>query len=313
MIRYDNEQVGTLASVTDADLAALVAMPAARALFDDITSSDTGTPDPGRALRRTVLKPSARQLAAGFVAAAAAVLVGVALLGGSRDLKPRTVMSPVAFQATQKGYIVARVTNPYATATSLSSAFRRQGLNMTVRLLPVSPSMVGTIEAEDVRDGNSTSIQPVLNGSCVTGGGACPIAIRIARGFSGSAEIDIGRPAKPEETYSGSADPTAPGEAFHCAGLYGSTIRQVLPLLGAKGFTSVTWMTDTISASGHPLTIREPMPPASNYVRAASLEASNRIMIWTTAGPSDRALVAAGNPRSRYERALNRGCPPVVP
>jgi hypothetical protein len=292
------------------DLVTLAELPAARALFDHIISTDTATARAPDSRRRVTIKPPARRVALSFATGAAAIVAGVVVLTGSPTVKPQTAMSPVAFEAAEKGYIVARVTNPRATAASLSAAFKRQGLNMTVRLLAVSPSMVGTIDAEDVRGGNSTSIQPILNGSCVTGGGACPIAIRIARDFTGSAQIDIGRPAKPGETYAGAADPTAPGEAFHCIALYGSTIAQMLPLLRAKGFTAITWMTDTIASNGHAVTNREPMPPATSYVRAADLEASNRIMIWTTPRPTDPALVAPGNPGSRYDRALNTGPAP---
>lgn len=55
---------------------------------------------------------------------------------------------------------------------------------------------------------------PLQHGTCVTGGGGCPIRIRILTDFAGHAEITLGRQAEPGEQFMSAADGFGPGEAI---------------------------------------------------------------------------------------------------
>jgi hypothetical protein len=177
-----------------------------------------------------------------LAAIAAAAAVGVAIIGGlvlglsSPHQQTQDKRAPneqlVAF-SIRHGTVMALITNPLAAASQLTAVLRAHGLNITVQTVPVSPSLVGAIVYSD-----APIIRTLWKPSCrVTG---CPVGLVIPLGFTGSAEIAVGRPARPGEGYQSTADVFAPGEALHCSGLLGARATAALPVLRKLGL-HVTW------------------------------------------------------------------------
>jgi len=233
-------------------------------------------------------------LGATAVAAVAATL----LITGSA-VRPQSAAGAVAFRTAPNGDIVATVTDPFAAESRLKAAFAEHGLDITVNLVPVSPSLVGTVVYTS-DNGGASAIQPLQGGRCVTGGGGCAIGLKIPATFTGKGYITLGRPAKPGETYESQASAFAPGEALHCSRLLGARVATALPVLRAHNL-SVEWREDITERSsdgssfGHSQT--DARPPANNYIWDANMMAPGSIMVWTapTPWPADAAHGAAVN------------------
>lgn len=242
----------------------------------------------------------ARRPALIWTLGAAAVAAGVAalLITGSA-VRPQSAAGAVAFRTAPDGDIVATVTDPFAAERQLKAAFAEHGLDITVNLLPVSPSLVGTVVYTS-DNGGASAIQPLQGGRCVTGGGACPIGVKIPAAFTGKGYITLGRPAKPAETYESQASAFAPGEVLHCSRLLGARVATALPVLQADKLTAA-WREDTTGTApdgtSTSFSKTDTTPPTNNYIWNALMIAPGRIMIWTepTPWPADAAHGAAAN------------------
>jgi hypothetical protein len=217
-------------------------------------------------------------------AASVAAVVTALLITGSA-VRPQSAAGAVAFRTAADGDIVATVTDPFAAESRLKAAFAEHGLDITVKLLPVSPSLVGTVVYTS-DNGGASAIQPLQGGHCVTGGGGCAIGLKIPSTFTGQGYITLGRPAKAGETYESQASAFAPGELLHCSGLLGARVATALATLQADKLTA-TWRDDTASFSRTDTT-----PPTNNYIWDASMTTPGTIIIWTHPTPLPADLAA---------------------
>jgi hypothetical protein len=283
-----------------------------RELFQQIVSSERPiTMAPARPLlapsRRTRSWPStirrARRPALIWTLGAAAVAAVVAaLLITSSAVRPQSAAGAVAFRTAANGDIVATVTDPFAAESRLKAAFAEHGLDITVNLVPVSPSLVGTVVYTS-DNGGASAIQPLQGGRCVTGGGTCSIGVKIPATFTGKGYITLGRPAKPGEIYESQASAFAPGEALHCSRLLGARVATALPVLQAEKLTSVWREAPTEFApdgKSRSVARTDTTPPTNNYIWDALMTAPGRVMIWTEPTPWPADAV--------HGAAVNQGC-----
>ena len=220
------------------------------------------------------------------------------LFTGSAVVHPS---SAVAFSTAPGGDIIATVTDPFAAQKELDAAFAAHGFAITVQLVPASPSLVGTLIATS-QGGPGSAIDPLEGGTCVTGGGGCPIGVKIPASFTGSGSIALGRPAQLGETYNATASAFAPGEALHCAGLLGGQVSTALPVLARDHVTVTTWRETVDGANAEPSTSQiDATPPPQNYIWSADPIAPGEVAIWTQPTPPPANLVTNGH---RY----NQGC-----
>jgi hypothetical protein len=237
--------------------------------------------------------------ATGLAAAVVAVaVIAVALWPGhvskaptKQAISPNTSITPnlqlVAF-TRQGNDIVARITDPLAAADQLTAVFQAHGLDIRVKALPVSPSLVGTIVYSDVN-----SISSLHAGRCLGGGTSCDVGLVIPANFTGEGNVAVGRSATSGETFASSADIFGSGEVLHCTGLLGQPVGNALPVLQAKGLT-VEWMidgqrSDVTNAPG-------------GYIVGGTGLSSATVLLDTSPSPLD-------TPEFRnYEAAANEGC-----
>ena len=240
-------------------------------------------PIPRRARRRS------RVWALGATAVAAVAVV----LAATSTLAPVTTARAVSFRTAADSEIIATITDPFAAESTLKAAFAQHDLNITVNLLPVSPSLVGTvIYISD--NGGPNAIQALQGGHCISPDGTqCSIGLRIPTTFSGQGYVTLGRPAKPGETYQSQNSAFAPGESLHCSGLLGAQVSRALPTLQADHLT-VTWR-GAGAASGS--NVGDTAPPPTNYIWSANMTAPGAVEIFTAAQqwPADTAHGAAVN------------------
>ncbi len=233
------------------------------------------------------------------IGAGAAATVLVSSLGTNSGVGPAPAEA-VAFRTAPDGAIVATVTEPFAAESQLDSAFAAQGLKITVNLLPVSPSIVGTVLSVGESNPGAAQIRSLQGGHCLMGGGGCAIGVEIPRGFSGTGSITLGRPAKPGEPYESSASLFAPGEALHCSGLLGVRVADALPVLQRTALTVVDWREDTESSPGVSHSITLAAAPAQNYIWGAELVEPGRVRVDTERAPWPDTPGAGAQ--------FNRGC-----
>lgn len=248
-------------------------------LFTQITSEDR----PVAIVRRARPVRPRRPLILGTIGATtllACVALAVLLDTGSA-VNPAPA-DAVAFHTSPSGDLLASITDPFATRTRLNAAFAKQGLHITIILIPVSPSTVGTVVYMSLSSSRGPQIEPLREGDhCTSGDADCAIGLRIPKGFTATATIGLGRPARPGEAYESGGSAFAPGELLHCSGLLGATVAQALPVLERHKLT-IQWMEDIEVASRHSGSSRARTvtdPPTSYYIWGANLSSHGHIIV----------------------------------
>ncbi|HXB64259.1 MAG TPA: hypothetical protein VNV42_05210 [Solirubrobacteraceae bacterium] len=230
---------------------------------------------------------------------AAAAAIAAAVLSATSAVSPGRAQA-VAFRTAPGGDIIATVTDPLAAQAQLDAAFAQQGLKITVTLLPVSPSIVGTVVSVGESGPGMAQIKPLQGGHCLSGGGGCAIGIDIPRDFHGEGSIYLGRPAKPGEPYESGDSAFAPGEPLHCSGLLGARVAAALPALEAKHFTVIQWQENVEDSPTSSHTVDLAQPPARNHIWGADLTEAGKVTVTTAPTPWP------DNPGAGSE--YNRGC-----
>ena len=236
----DIERVAHLAVISDADASRLVsdrtrADLAARIMATPRSAgSGAASVTAGRIRRRWFIGVPA---VAGL---AAAILLTVFLAGPGHSAGPGpngpTQARALAF-IRHGGYIDVIVRNPTADPRRYRAEFKAHGLNISLRLVPASPSIVGTVV---FFDGNSSLKVITAKGRCFTGGGGetCPVGIRVPYGYRGHADLAFGRPARAGEHYETTAPATVHGEALYGLRIDGRHVRAVLRMIRARHVTA---------------------------------------------------------------------------
>lgn len=230
-----DDRVRHVAPVRDEDVVSLTRSEAAEALFQEIIAGR----EPRRHRRRY---PSLGLMwRRGVVAVATACLIAAGLLIAAPRL---TSPAAAGVEITrQGGYLVATVVDLNADPEAMREAFRERGLDIDLRLVPVSPSLVGEIVAmSDDRAG--IEHLPDRARGCPEELRCGPIGLRIPLAWEGHADVTLGRRTRPGETYVSSGSAFAPGEILHCVtGVIGASVANARSELSRRGIQPI-WHAD---------------------------------------------------------------------
>jgi len=269
--------------------------PTARQLRSAITSASLDAlplapaepipPARHRRTRRLVLFGTPAAVVAG---AAAAVLAAV-VLSPSSPSGPRPAQADVLDITTVGDLVVARVSDPTADPARYAAEFAERGLDVDLRLVPASPTVVGTV----VTLAADPTVQVIeAPEQCTTPGGAsCPVGIRIPAGHQGHIEVAFGRAPGPGEHYESSNKATAPGEALAGLDLTGRRVSEVRDILGEHGQQATQFRANSAtSAETRELSADE--VPGDWYVHSVGLWAPGEVMLFVgeTADPVEPPL-----------------------
>lgn len=265
--------LGKLKRVHDEKLTSLSETEAAQALFREVVSMERSQ------ARSAVRRPRRRRrrllLASGVAAVGLALAV---FFGVSQLVDPRGAQAAVQFSQTDD-YIVATIIDVYASSAELRDAFAAQGLDIDLKLVPVSPSLVGSVVfIED--ESNAGGIETISSPDREAPGGPLQIGIRVPVGYKGHAEIDLGRPAKPEETYVSSGIAFAEGEALHGSGLVGMKVKEAVRRLTELGLSA-----DWRSVTPEDATRVDPASISEFYVTDAFPKAPGKVIVFASPSP----------------------------
>jgi hypothetical protein len=284
----DISRVAELSVISDADAAGLVTSSTRADLGERITSLSPGAPVSAPPTRPGLVPrlrgpASRRRWLIGVPAAvclAVAVLVITSLGSRGERIGPVTI-GPVRAEAlvfTRHGhYINVIVRNPLADPRKYRAEFRAHGLDISLKLIPVSPSIVGTVV---YFDGTSAIKVISARGKCFTGGGGpiCPVGLRVPVDYRGRASMVFGRAARPGERYESTVSATAPGEALHGMRLQGRHVSAVLAMIAGRGVTAAEFHVTTAKGTGELWPASK--VPGNWWVYGADPWAPGQVMLW---------------------------------
>ncbi|MFC4907653.1 hypothetical protein [Actinomadura gamaensis] len=302
-----DELIERLAPVTDEQAGRMVSPQTRADLADRITATAVADAPARRPRRRRTLLFGGLPLAVATAGAAVTALALSGTSGGSGTPAPldSSRAQPAALSFSTEGrYLVVRVKDPLADPARYAREFAARGMDIKLRLVPASPTMVGTVVSDDM----PASVKAIAaKGKCYSGGGACPVGMRIPVDFHGTGAIVFGRAARPGERYSSTASVFAPGEALHCANIRGLTVDQAMPVLRRFGVNVGQWhYTEKRAGTDYGLTTADRgRIPGTWYVTTADPWAPGQVMLWVqpdAPGPQDGESAA-------YHRHLSEGCP----
>ncbi|SFL00904.1 hypothetical protein SAMN05216275_1475 [Streptosporangium canum] len=200
--------------------------PVAQEMMNKIMDAEpapTALPTPRRKWRPLVALP----IAAAVIAAGWAVpSILSAAPASALDIKE------------EGGYYVIEVKDLYTNPEVYESQLRGVGLDISLRLVPASPSLVGLISPDSPVPDSSISPNKIETidqpGQCDRRSG-CPIGLKIPKDFTGSAEVTLGREGRPGEEYQIITGIDTPGEPLHCVPFYNKPAGEVRALLKDRG------------------------------------------------------------------------------
>ncbi|MGI5170961.1 hypothetical protein ACQEU3_42085 [Spirillospora sp. CA-253888] len=309
--------LGRIAPITDDRAADLLTDGTAADLARRITTAtaafdESAVPARSRVRRRWAV--GLPLLATGVAGAAVAVTL-VAQPGDSgtpgRPTPPQASQGQVklvsALSFTRKGdYLDVRIRDPYADPKRYKEEFAKHGLNVGLSLVPVSPSIVGTVVMEDTsegtRPGDFTDIR--VKGACevASGGDDCTVGVRIRIGYKGSAHVVFGRAARKGEKYQSTAQANARGEAMHGMVYRKRPLSQVLAELEKRGVTVPEYRV----MEGNQSLVRYPgQVPGNWYVHSAAPWAAGQVLLFVGPEPTEERSPASSAPGAQV--------PPAVP
>jgi hypothetical protein len=280
--------ISQISPVSDAAAARLVTAETMAALSHDIVAAGVVTTVPGRTTRPD---PRPRRLSRRFligvpIAAALAVagLIITSLGAPGQRIGPINVGPPKAQAAVlsftrHNGFIRVIVRNPLADPRKYRAEFARYHLDISLTLVPASPSVVGSLVYEGQSAGGRQLTPITAIGKCFTGGGGniCPVGVEVPLNFHGSANLVFGRAARPGEQYETSGQADSPGEAMHGLDYRGKTVAAVLAMLARRGFTVPQWR---VQREGQCYMEARRSVPADWLVYDAVPWAPGQVLLW---------------------------------
>ncbi|MBN6058570.1 hypothetical protein JYK22_42020, partial [Nonomuraea sp. RK-328] len=218
--------------------------------------------------------------------AVAAAAVTVAAVAGTVMIGQNASTAQAAVTCSQgHDYVVARIMDPLADRERLRNDFRACGFDIDLQLVPVSPSVVGSIVMME----GGQKIDTVEDPSCRTASGAqCPIGLRIEAGFTGKATVVLGRAACSGEPYTSTNASTAKGEALEGVSVEGRTVAEVETMIAQRHLTiahyNVQWSLPDGRGYGD-LTSRSKVDPTWRVTSAEPYASGQVVLMIDPAGP----------------------------
>jgi hypothetical protein len=211
----------------------------ARELLTEITALPV--PAAGAVLRRR------RRVVLPLVAALAMTAVVLSWILPGLGTRPASAALDIRREG---GYYVVTVRNLFAAPKLYQAQLRAKHLDITLSVVPVSPSLVGGVFLPFDKKYNGMTyeelarnpdlIAPIHAPGTCTFSVHCTIGVKVPVGYRGHAGIELGRKGRPGERYRGFGQLNNPGEPLQCENFVNKTFDQVRAMLRARGVTITT-------------------------------------------------------------------------
>lgn len=204
-------------------------------LFGDEDLHDIEVADPAwvraAVAHRRPLSPRLRWVALSAAAAAVAALCLLVTTSSARAPKAGAAVTV----STRGNAFIVTIRQQQATASDLARAFAEHHVDISVRLVPVSPSLVGRYLSTEGPGG--ADVRSIATPGCPVGDPRCPITLSISD-VTGHPAVLVGRAARPGEHYAVGASVFLPGEVLHCSGVLNTTVHQATSYLAHHGLVA---------------------------------------------------------------------------
>jgi hypothetical protein len=186
----------------------------------------------GDGLERTVRRRAARrrvlERGAGIAVAIVAVFGAVLFVNG------RDVAEAGVEVSTSDGLVTIQLTDVEYRPKVIEKAARDAGFDVSVTSLPTGPSLVGRFVGF-AETGTGAGLLKELNadGKSFTG-------FVLPAGYDGSLELQVGRPARADETYLSATNALSEGEPLACSGMLDAAAPDAVAIVRDLGI-DVTW------------------------------------------------------------------------
>ncbi|MET7463446.1 hypothetical protein [Nonomuraea sp. NPDC005501] len=195
------------------------------------------------------------------------------------------------------GYFVIAVKDLYASPKVYEAQLKSLGLNVDLRVVPATPAFEGELSM-DTPDWKPMTPFPYRDKimsidrpeGCVGVGRTCPIGLKIAKDFTGSAGVRLGRAARPGEQYEISGSLTAVREPMNCVPFYGRPVGEVRAELKKRGVTVDEYAIRKPGQRGKDAQVTTSVPD-SMYVRWGGLRSYGHAVLVVSVEPMTDALM----------------------
>lgn len=201
---------------------------------------------------------------------------------------------PQALSVTDQGdWLTVRVVDENADPEAYNQQFKKLGLNIKVKMVPVAPSAVGkyaTFQYNVGSDGAKLGLlKPGENCPATLNASdpGCQYGVEVGKKFKGKAEIMFGRAAKPGEMYQYMpSEANAPGEELAGMVYKNKRVAEVQKLIAARGVTIGSYLNSKTEMVNGVNTAKEVDPaPADWYVHEAQPESPGVVQLWIGSEP----------------------------
>ncbi|MEU6719026.1 hypothetical protein ABZ897_46820 [Nonomuraea sp. NPDC046802] len=175
-----------------------------------------------------------------------AALPVAAAVGAAAWAVPALLHTPpaAALDIKERGdFWMIEVKDLYANAKVYEDELKAKGIDVILRVAPVTPSRVGEIMPMAIEDQPpgpfiyADKIKTIDRPEKCTWMRSCPVGIMIAKDFSGRADIMLGRKARTGENLQVITGIDTSGEAMHCVPFYNKRVPEMRALLKERGLT----------------------------------------------------------------------------
>jgi hypothetical protein len=181
--------------------------------------------------RRIIGRLVPRAVVAGLLAATVLVTIG----------RPGDDTLQALSFTTQGDQIIVRVLDPKADSERYNAEFSERGLDIKLKLLPVSPSSVGqNLGVETSGPTDPTKDIEVFDdprGCMMEGSYPCVPGFKIPRDFKGAAVLYFGRAAAPDERYAVGGSIDDRNEPLVGVRWRNRPVAEVVKILASRGYT----------------------------------------------------------------------------
>jgi len=238
-------------------------------------------------------EPRRRPARPRLVFAAAAGLLIAGLVAAAVVNRPGQDL-PQAMSVTDQGeWLTVRVIDQNADPKAYNQQFKKLGLDIKVKMVPVAPSAVGkyaTFQYNVGSDGSKLGLlKPGENCPATLNATdpGCQYGVEVGKKFKGKAEIHFGRAARPGERYQYiPSDAAAAGEELAGLSYKNKRVSEVQKLIAARGVTIGGYLNSKTEMIDGVNTAKEVDPaPGDWYVNDVQPESPGVVTLWIGSEP----------------------------
>lgn len=188
------------------------------------------------------------------------------------------------------GYYVIEIKDLYANPKVYESQLQAIGLDITLRVVPSTSAFEGQVFPTAPDHQYLTEITGIYPpGPCDKMDG-CAIGVKIPADFKGTAEVAVGRKARPGERYESTTSFDTKGEPLHCVPFLNKTVTEVRELLKERGVSIEEYGVSDPNGDRRNFEVKASVPD-SWFVNGGSLTTPELATVFVHSSPMPQKVI----------------------